>query len=419
MSEKLVAYKSDQRVGVLSRDDDFYFFCYDKEWLAQANPIPLSYSLPLQDEPFTAKQSKPFFSNLLPEGQFRDHIAKRYRVSPEDDFELLAALAGDCAGAIALYPEGISPPPIGSQHKYRLLSEEDKKKLFEEAFIMDLTFLGPEEKTRLSLAGVHDKLPVMIKESELYLPLEGTPSTHILKPQHARWNNLVENEAFCMALAKEMGLNVPETFILNEDENVYVIKRYDRAFDEEGRVIRIHQEDFCQALGYSYREKYQEHGGPGYKECFNLVRELKNPLADKIKLIGLVVFNCLICNYDCHAKNISIIYDDGTAPALAPFYDLVCVGVYDLQSTFAMSIGDVFHPRDLSLGAWTKFAEEIGEGSQRPVITTIQKMAERIPGVARKIAGEMTQKYGDNDIYEKIIDQITTRAEISLRQIRN
>jgi serine/threonine-protein kinase HipA len=419
MHEKLIAYKENQRVGVLARTGDSYFFRYDKSWLEQENPAPLSYSLPLREEPFSSRETKPFFSNLLPEGQLRDHAANKYRVSAEDDFELLAVLAGDCAGAIALYPEDVPPPTPENQRRYRLLSEQDKKRLLEEAFIADLSFLGPEEKTRLSLAGVQDKLPVMIRDDELYLPLDGAPSTHILKPQHFKWKNLVENEAFCMALAKEMELDVPETFILNDDSKAYIIKRYDRRIDGEGQIVRIHQEDFCQALGYSYRNKYQEHGGPGHKECFSLVKTFRNPLADKIKLIHFTVFNLLICNYDCHAKNISLLYNGGSAPSLAPFYDLVCVGVYNLSSNLSMSIGEVFDPRDLSRAAWEKFAQDTGTASPKPILNTVGKMTEKIPQAAQKVAGEMIGKYGKNEIYQAIIDQITQRAEITLRQIRN
>jgi serine/threonine-protein kinase HipA len=419
MTDKLIAYKENKRVGVLSRDGDSYFFCYDDAWLKQELPTPLSLSLPLQEKPFTSKETKPFFSNLLPEGQFRDYIASKHRVSAEDDFALLAALAGDCAGAIALHPEDVPPPSIENHHSYHLLSKEDKEKLFDEAFIMDVTFLGPKEATRLSLAGVQDKLPIMIKDGELYIPLHGAPSTHILKPQHAKWSNLVENEAFCMALAKEMGLDVPETFILNGNDKAYIVERYDRSVDEEGRVTRIHQEDFCQALGYSYREKYEESGGPGHKECFNLVKIFKNPLQDKIRLISLAVFNVLICNYDCHCKNISLIYKDGVAPSLAPHYDLVCVGVYNLPSSLAMNIGGILNPRDLTVEAWMQFAKEIGEGSPKPVINTIRKMAGKIPAAARRVVGEMVERYGDNDVYEEIIAQITNRAEITLRQIKN
>jgi serine/threonine-protein kinase HipA len=189
--------------------------------------------------------------------------------------------------------------------------------------------------------------------------------------------------------------------------------------DEVGRIIRIHQEDFCQALGYSYRMKYQEHGGPGHKECFSLVKTFKNPLADKIRLIELVVFNLLISNYDCHAKNISLLYNGGAAPSLAPFYDLVCVGVYDLSSDLAMSIGGIFSPRDLSRASWEEFARDIETASPKPILNTVRKMAEIIPETAQKVAAEMIEKYGDNEIYQAIVDQITGRAEITLRQIKS
>ncbi|PNU20043.1 hypothetical protein C2E25_09665 [Geothermobacter hydrogeniphilus] len=419
MVDKLIAYKDNQRTGTLSRDGDSYSFCYDSEWLEQAAPTPLSISLPLQDKPFTTEQTRPFFSNLLPEGQFRDHIANKHRISPEDDFALLAALAGDCAGAIALYPEDAPPPSPENQHQYRPLSKEDEKKLFEEAFIMDLSFLGPEENPRLSLAGMQDKLPVMVKDGDIYLPMDGAPSTHILKPQHFKWKSLVENEAFCMSLAREMGLDVPESFIFKGDDIAYIIERYDRAVDSNGIVRRIHQEDFCQALGFSYRKKYEENGGPGHKECFRLVREFKNPLKDRIRLIDLTIFNLLISNYDCHAKNISLIYEHGAAPSLAPCYDLVCVGVYNLESRLAMSIGGVFDPKDLTLESWERFAEDIGEGSSKPVIKALEKMAGNIPETAQNVAKNMIKKYGDNVIYKQIVDKIINRSEITLRQIKS
>ena len=419
MPDNLIVYKANQKVGTLSRADDSYFFFYAASWLEQDNPAPLSISLPLKDESFSSKETRPFFSNLLPEGQLRDHYAAKHRVSSEDDFALLAALAGDCAGAVTLYPEGVVPPDSSNQYSYHQLSEEDVDKLFEEAFIMDPTFLGVEERTRLSLAGVQDKLPIKFEDGKINLPLDGSPSTHILKPQNPRYKFLVENEAFCMALAKEMGLDVPESFIFRNQENAYIVERYDRRVDESGRVERIHQEDFCQALGYSYRLKYEEEGGPGHKECFELVKSFKNPLADKIKLINLTVFNYLISNYDCHSKNISLIYDDGVVPSLAPHYDLVCVGAYDLSSKFAMKIGGAASQRNVSREAWENFAEEIDEGSPKPVLKTVENFASKITDASRKVATKMVGRYGDNAIYSSIINKISAQAEIALRKLEN
>ena len=335
-------------------------FNYEVSWLESRAPQPLSLNLPLQEGSFSAEATKAFFANLLPEGQIRDHYASKFRISSDDNFALLVQLAGDCAGAIALYPEGTVPLAANQQQRYRTLSDKDFELLFSEAYIMDPTFLGAGENTRLSLAGVQDKLPITIQNEEFKLPLDGAPSTHILKPQNHRFDSLVENELFCMKLAKAMNLDVPETFLLaHANETSYVIERYDRFIGEDNTITRIHQEDLCQATGTSYRLKYEEKGGPGHKACFDVIKECRKPLADRIKLVNQVVFNYLICNADCHAKNTSLLYSEGTRPDLAPFYDLVCTAVYpSLSQRLAMSIGGEFDPRNISKQSWEKFSQE-------------------------------------------------------------
>ncbi len=181
----------------------------------------------------------------------------------------------------------------------------------------------------------------------------------------------------------------------------------------------MHQEDFCQALGLSYRNKYEENGGVGHGECFDLVKTFKEPLADRIKLMDLTVFNLLIGNYDCHSKNISILYGNGVAPSLSPFYDLVCIGAYNLSTDLAMSIGGVFNPRDLSLDAWKSHAQQIGLPSPKPVLEAIRKMAARMVEASIVVAHAMSERYGDNEIFQQIVDHIKHRTEVTLRQIRD
>ncbi len=422
MIRKLTAYKETSVVGTLAKvDAENYVFSYDIAWLESRSPQPLSLTLPLQEGPFQSEATKAFFANLLPEGQFRDHIASKYKISQDDDFALLVQLAGDCAGAISLYPEGELPRATNKPQTYRTLSDKDFGLLFKEAYIMDPTFLGEEENTRLSLAGVQDKLPITIQNHEYKLPLYGAPSTHILKPQNHRFDSLVENELFCMTLAKAMKLNVPETFMLrHSDETSYVIERYDRFIDQENAIRRIHQEDLCQATGTSYRLKYEERGGPGHKACFDVIKECKNPLADRIKLVNLVVFNYLICNTDCHAKNISLLYNDSARPDLAPFYDLVCTAVYPgLSQKMAMGIGGEFDPRNISRQSWEKFSQEIGDNSAKPTLKTVERMSEEMLATVDVVARELVRRYGENPVYLKLVKKITERANIALRQIRN
>ena len=419
MRELLHVYIDAAKVGVLNGE---YFFTYEPRWLESKEPIPLSLSLPLQIEPFPPEAAKAFFSNLLPEGQLRDHFASKHRVSPDDDFGLLAALGGDCAGALALYPGG---PDYAFEEKppsYRPFTSDELRQLLDEAYIMDPSFLGEAERTRLSLAGVQDKLPVAIHGDTISLPLDGSPSTHILKPPNHRFPTLVENEAFCMALARGMGLQVPNTSLLKigEKDLVYLIERYDRQVDKSGGLVRIHQEDFCQATGKSYRLKYEEKGGPGFHDCFQIVGRCRNPLADRIKLLNLAIFNYLICNADCHAKNTSVLYDSSPNPSLAPFYDLVCTGIYpQLSSQLAMAIGGSYDPREITAKSWADFAEQAGIRSSKPVMDTLRKMATALPGKAAEVAESMTAQYGESPAYPLIVEKITRRAAVAIRQIQN
>jgi serine/threonine-protein kinase HipA len=407
------------KVGTLTgKDNGDHIFTYDDGWLGRRSPTPLSLSLPLQAEPFSPEISKAFFANLLPEGQVRDHFASKYRVSADDDFGLLAALGGDCAGALALYPGGLEFSLESKHPSYRPLTEEDLGRLLDEAYIMDPSFLGENERTRLSLAGIQDKLPIAIFGDTISLPLDGSPSTHILKPPNHRFPTLIENEAYCMTLARTMGLTVPIVSLrrVRDDESVYLVERYDRRVGKDGQITRMHQEDFCQATGTSYRRKYQEKGGPGFQACFQVVGHCRNPLADRIKLVELAIFNYLTGNADSHAKNLSLLYDRGPNPSLAPFYDLVCTEIYNLSRQMAMSIGGAYNPRDVDLKAWANFAEQAGIRSPKPVMETLQRMASIIPVRAAETAKGMIVRYGENPVYGQIIEVIEQRAAVVLRQ---
>lgn len=421
MANILHVFIDSTKIGTLTRQEGVDFvFAYDSDWLNSAAAIPLSLSLPLQPGSFAPEASRIFFANLLPEGQLRDHFASKHRLSADDDFGLLAVLAGDCAGALAIYPGEPDFKLPEAPRQYRQLEEKEVAQLLEEAYIMDPSFLGEDERTRLSLAGVQDKLPIAIFGESICLPLDGSASTHILKPPHHRFPTLVENEGFCMALALDMGLPVPNSYLhrIGQKELVYIIARYDRKIGKDGVPVRIHQEDFCQASGHSYRRKYEEQGGPGYIECFQVVGRCRNPLADRITLIDLTIFNYLIGNADCHAKNISLLYDSGSKPSLAPFYDLVCTAIYpQLSPQLAMAIGGVHTPRDVDAQAWAAFAAQAGAGSARPILAALLKMAMAIPDKAAAVAGRMREQYGGNPVYSQILEMISRRAETVIRQV--
>jgi serine/threonine-protein kinase HipA len=253
-----------------------------------------------------------FFAGLLPEAEPRDRIASILGVSGGNDFAILERIGGDCAGAVSLFPEDISWTASRTGN-LRWLDEADLASLVERLPRQPL--LAGEVGLRLSLAGAQIKLPVVLAEDgatagvRMALPLDGTPSTHILKPEPMRFPGLVANEAWCMALAREVGLRVAESQqrIIGKTPCL-IVKRYDRAVSADGRVERLHQEDFCQALGFPASRKYQQEGGPSLKDCFNLIREWSSvPVIDIRDFLDGVILAALTGNADAHSKNFSFL----------------------------------------------------------------------------------------------------------------
>lgn len=295
-------------------------------------------------------------------------------------------IGGECAGAVSLLPEGVEPPAAG-ETRLRDLSDAELQKIVTE--LSDRPLLAGEDGLRLSLAGAQDKLPVVVRNGRVALPLGGTPSTHIIKPEPFRFPGLVANEFFCMTLAKAVGLKVSAVEKRNVgDKPCLIVQRYDRTVGADGIVTRLHQEDFCQALGFSPERKYQQEGGPLLRECVALLREWSTtPVLDIRDFLDGQIFNVLIGNADAHGKNYSMLYQGGQR-RLAPFYDLVCTLAWpELSKTPAMKIGecgslDVFTPdpwkrmaQETRLG-WPMIRERIGALS-RQIIETLQGPALR------------------------------------------
>jgi serine/threonine-protein kinase HipA len=207
--------------------------------------------------------------------------------------------------------------------------------------------LAGEEGLRLSLAGAQVKLPVVLDSTSggatrVALPLGDTPSTHIIKPEPERFPGLAENEAWCMALARRIGLDAAETWTERMGNVPCLIsKRYDRVQGGSGEIVsRLHQEDFCQALGYPSSRKYQQEGGPSLRECFQMIRDWSTTSVLDIRhMLDAVIFAAITGNADAHGKNHSFVYAQGTR-RMAPLYDQVCTMAWpELSTTLSMKIG--------------------------------------------------------------------------------
>jgi len=336
----LIVYLNNQRVGIL-RDEEPPLFQYDKAWVEAAAAGPLSRQLPLQQEPLTGRTVRAFFAGLLPEAETRECVASVLGVSAGHDFALLERIGGECAGAVSLWPEGHPPPALTGTSSPRRLGDAEL-----EAIVGQLPrrpLLAGEEGIRLSLAGAQVKLPVIVDPADgsLALPLGSAASTHILKPEPARFPGLAANEAFCMALARAAGLEAVETkWIMVGSTPCLLVHRYDREVEAEGTLVRIHQEDFCQALGVPPERKYQAEGGPSLADCFDQIRQWSSaPVVDIRSFLDGIIFAALTGNADAHAKNFSFIYR-GARRRMAPLYDQVCTLAWpELSSALSMKIG--------------------------------------------------------------------------------
>ncbi|MCK5826993.1 type II toxin-antitoxin system HipA family toxin [Candidatus Bipolaricaulota bacterium] len=390
----LIVYLNAERVGNLEQDDSGLMqFSYNQAWLEKPGAMPLSRSLPLQSDMFSGKKARPFFAGILPEEGPRKKVAEILGISDINDFAMLERIGGECAGAVSLFPEGVAPTDPKNARN-RELTEPELRQLIAE--LPNRPLMVGTDGLRLSLAGAQDKVPVIVRDNRLSLPLDGTPSTHILKPEPDRFPGLAANEIFCMTLAQAVGLNVPNTeYRLIGKKSCILVQRYDRTTDDGGSTIRLHQEDFCQALGFPPERKYQAEGGPMLSDCISLLRDWSTaPVLDIPSFINGLIFNVLIGNADAHGKNYSLLYSGGER-RLSPYYDLVSTLAWpSLSKNLAMKIGGCESVNAFTMGDWKRMAKKAGLGW--PMIR--ERMAQICHRVLNELGEVQTQtaEYSDS-----------------------
>ncbi len=340
MPDELSVWLHGNHVAVIDTDRGRPRLAYTAEALELyplGTPL-LSLSMPVASRRYTQGVVRPFLDGLLPEGWSRTAIAHDLRKSPTDTFALIGALGRDCAGALVIQPADDPAPPGPTTATAEPLGRDGL-----EAAVSNLRSepLGISGRVRVSLAGVQDKLVLTrMADGSWGRPVDGTPSTHLLKPEITGLSHTVENEAFCMCLARHLGVGaaaVETTEIAGR--RLIVVERYDRVVSADHTVERLHQEDFCQAFAMSPDTKYEPDGGPSLRRIAAIVASVAEPRSLE-RLLQAVTVNALIANGDAHAKNFSLLHRRDGSLTLAPLYDLMCTLHYG-DDRLAMYIDDV------------------------------------------------------------------------------
>ena len=309
-------------------------FAYDEHWLGWEHALPASLSMPLNDETYRGAIVNAVFENLLPDSKpMRERVAERVGAEGTDAFSMLSKIGRDCVGALQFIPLGEGPPnasaieadPMSPRAIGTMLSQLERAPLG----------LNEQGDFRISVAGAQEKTALLFRDGHWFRPHGTTPTTHIIKPQIGHVNtgggivdltNSVENEHYSLRLMEAFGMPVASTAIRTfNGVTALVVERFDRRWAGDGRLLRIPQEDLCQALGVPPTKKYQNEGGPGVAAIADLLRGSDTPIEDIAALYKAQLLFWLIGATDGHAKNFSIFLKPGGGFSLTPLYDILTV----------------------------------------------------------------------------------------------
>jgi HipA N-terminal domain len=343
-------------------------FQYSKEYLGSDYAVPISISLPLVEAAYAPEKTKIFFEGLLPEGFSRRAVADWIKADEEDYLTILSKLGRECLGAVKIIKDDEAEEMPG----YDRLPLKRVKELAEEGAAKSTQILM---ETHLSLTGASGKVGLYYneKKDKWYLPKGEAPSNYIVKQSHVRLSKLVLNEQFCMMTAREMGIEVPESFIINigkgaDSEVLFATKRYDRSENSDKIIdglqvpFRLHQEDFAQAMGIPSSDKYERDKRGYLRRMFDVIRESAlNPIAEQTELWKRICFNFLIGNTDAHIKNYSLLYSSNLKGiSLSPAYDIVSTRVYNMTDEMSIYIGDEISINHMNRDTFKNAASEAG-----------------------------------------------------------
>lgn len=423
IGEQLVVLLEGREAGRLNRSKGRLSFIYDEAWRARRNAYPLSLSMPLAAPDHGHPPMEAFLWGLLPDNQaVIDRWSRLFQVSPRNPFALIAAVGEDCAGAVQfIRPERLAALQAGTDDDVRWLEERDVAARLRALRRDHAAWRDAGDTGQFSLAGVQPKTALLLQDGRWGVPTGRVATTHILKPPTGQWDGHAENEHFCLRLARRLGLPAARSEVRRfEDEIAIVVERYDRVWVGD-RLVRVHQEDACQALAHPPWAKYENEGGPGVRQLHSLlVAQSSAPVEDAAAFIDAVLLNWIIAGPDAHAKNDSLLLAGGGRVRLAPLYDVASALPYpdlDIQKVrLAMKFGGEYRLRDIGPKHLLRLASDVRTRPEA-LRARAQNLIERIPDLAATVAHDVSAEGLDHALLPHLASSIRARARSLGRQM--
>lgn len=425
MTNELVVLLDGTEVGRVRRDARGRLtFVYDSNWRGAGGAYPLSLSMPLAAEEHGPAAVQAFLWGLLPDNErVLDRWAKKFQVSARSVFALISHVGEDCAGAVQfITPDRMEALKSGKEDKVEWLDEASIAKRLQILREDHAAWRLPRDTGQFSLAGAQPKTALLLQKNRWGVPSGRIPTTHVLKPPTGHFDGHAENEHVCLLLARKLGLPVADTKVMRfEKEIAIVVERYDRQF-RGNDIIRVHQEDICQALGILPTKKYQNEGGPMPADIVELLRSYSTDReADVGTFVNALGFNWLIAGTDAHAKNYSLLLASGPHVRLAPLYDIASILPYDdvdmPKIKLAMKIGGEYKLSQIGSRQWQKFAREVRIDADE-LINGLISMAAKIPDEVTALTTQTRKEGLDNTVIGRLATALIARARDCQRLLK-
>ena len=415
--ETLTLLLDGQIIGAIRRRKGRLSLVYQDAWRSRPDAYPLSLSMPLASSEHPHGPVNAFLWGLLPDNEVViDRWARHFQVSATNPFALIGAVGEDCAGAVQFVrPERLDALLAGHEDQIDWLEDHEVAERLRALRADQAAWRAARDTGQFSLAGAQPKTALMWGNGRWGVPSGRLPTTHIFKPPSVAFDGHAENEHLCLSLARSLGIPAATSRVERfEDEIAIVVERYDRERQGE-RIARVHQEDFCQALARLPSDKYQNEGGPGVRDCVEVLSDQSSaPGEDIDTFLDAILFNWIVAGTDAHAKNYSLLLSGEGRVRLAPLYDIASALPYpdlDYQKLkLAMKLGGEYRLRDIGARHVARMAAETRQ-SQKRRVERARALNSEIPIAVMDVADRMRASGLEHEIVGRLAETIADRAK--------